>query len=63
WQGVQSLSTRSITRFLCVLFHPKYRDNQIYNYGMTMSDVYVMAVFKNGYTEIYGKDVGEILEN
>ncbi|MFO5848547.1 hypothetical protein ACLBP5_30615, partial [Klebsiella pneumoniae] len=56
------MTNTSMTRFLYVLFHAKYRDNQIYNYGMTMSDVYVMAVFKNGYTEIYGKGGGEVLD-
>ncbi|MFO5842427.1 hypothetical protein ACLBPJ_29145, partial [Klebsiella pneumoniae] len=62
-KGVTTVANSSMTRFLYDLFHPKYRDNQIYNFGMTMSDVYVMGVFKNGYREIYGKDVGEIFES
>ncbi|MFO5520833.1 hypothetical protein ACLBP3_29910, partial [Klebsiella pneumoniae] len=57
-----TVANSSMTRFLYDLFHPKYRDNQIYNCGMTMSDVYVMAEFKNDDTVIYRKDVGETLE-
>ncbi|MFO5979630.1 hypothetical protein ACLBSL_33670, partial [Klebsiella pneumoniae] len=47
-KGVTTVANSSMTRFLYDLFHPKYRDNQIYNYGMTMSDVKVWAVVRSG---------------